>query len=187
MPTSLRKVKTFLQDEYLREITAASDDRYFYFQAKCCNSFRKNDPPYQLKLALCIFKGDVLDSSCTCVAGKAGFCNHISALMIKIWKYSLFEAKTNKDLWEELQNTRPRLRDINIVLPWSRSRDDTHEFQIEKLAKKYFKRNKVDGVGIELVLLQSRTHVVKKKKYERGIELVLPQSLIPAVGKKRNS
>ena len=62
VPTSLRKAKTFLEDEYLREITAASDDHCFYFQAKCCHSFRKNEPPHQLKLpALCIFKGDVLD------------------------------------------------------------------------------------------------------------------------------
>jgi len=29
MPKSLRKVKTFLEDEYLREITAASDDHCF--------------------------------------------------------------------------------------------------------------------------------------------------------------
>ena len=73
VPTSLRKAKTFLEDEYLREINAASDDCCFYFQAKCCHSFRKNDAPYQLKIALCIFKGDVLDNSCTCVSGKAGF------------------------------------------------------------------------------------------------------------------
>ena len=90
VPTSLRKAKTFLEDEYLREINAASDDCCFYFQAKCCHSFRKNDPPHQLKLALCIFNGDVLDSSGTFVAGKAGFCNHISALMfnLPIWLYA---------------------------------------------------------------------------------------------------
>ena len=29
VPMSLRKVKTFLKDEYLREITAASDDHCF--------------------------------------------------------------------------------------------------------------------------------------------------------------
>ena len=38
-PTSLRKAKTFLEDEYLREINATCDDRSFYFQAKCCHSF----------------------------------------------------------------------------------------------------------------------------------------------------
>ena len=71
---------------------AASDQHCFYFKAKCCHSFRKNDPFQSLKLALCIVKGDVLDSNCTCVAGKVGFCNHISALMLKICKFTLFEA-----------------------------------------------------------------------------------------------
>lgn len=117
VPTSLRKAKTFLEDEYLREITAASDDRCFYFQAKCCHSFRKNDPPHQLKLALCIFKGDVLDSSCTCVAGKAGFCNHISALMFKICKYTLFEAKTTKDLCQE-KDENPELACTSQLQRW---------------------------------------------------------------------
>ena len=44
VPTSLRKAKTFLEDEYLREINVASDHCCFYFQAKCCHSFRKTDP-----------------------------------------------------------------------------------------------------------------------------------------------
>ena len=86
VPTSLQKTKTFLEDEYLNKIMAASDQHCFYFKAKCCHSFRKNDPPHSLKLALCIIKGDVLDSNCTCVAGKVGFCNHISASMLKICK-----------------------------------------------------------------------------------------------------
>ena len=73
----------------------------FYFIAKCCHSFRKNDPPHSLKLALCIVKGDVLDSNCTCVAGKVGFCNHISALMLMICKFTRFEAKSTTDLCEE--------------------------------------------------------------------------------------
>ena len=46
VPTSLRKAKTFLEDECLMEINAASDDCCFYFQAKCCHSFRKNDWPH---------------------------------------------------------------------------------------------------------------------------------------------
>ena len=103
----------YVRLEYLREIIAASDDHCFYFQVKCCHSFRKNEPPHQLKLALCIFKGDVLDSSCTCVAGKAGFCNHISALMFKICKYTLFEAKTTKDLCQEKGST---LNESHLIL-----------------------------------------------------------------------
>ena len=73
VPTTLRKAKTFLEDEYLCDIAATCDQECFYFKAKCHHSYRKNDPPYQLKLALCIHLGDVLDSSCTCVAGKVGF------------------------------------------------------------------------------------------------------------------
>ena len=73
----------------------------FIFKLNAAITFERTIPPHQLKLALCIFKGDVLDSSCTCVAGKAGFCNHISALMFKICKYSLFEVKTTKDLGQE--------------------------------------------------------------------------------------
>ena len=123
VPTSLRKAKTFLEDEYLREITAASDDRCFYFQARCCHSFGKNAPPHQLKLALCIFKGDVLDSSCTCVAGKAGFCNHISALMFKICKYTIFEAKTTKDLYQE-KDENPELVCTSQLQRWHKKRGD---------------------------------------------------------------
>ena len=90
VPTTLRKVKTFLEDEYLHDMLAASDQQCFYFKAKYYHSFWKNDPPHQLKLALCIEKRYVLHSSCTCVAGKMGFCNHISALMLKVCKFTLY-------------------------------------------------------------------------------------------------
>ena len=117
VPTSLRKAKTFLEDEYLKEIMASSDQHCFYFQAKCCHSFRKNDPPHELKLALCIISGNVMDSRCTCVAGKAGFCNHISALMLKLCKFSLFEAKTTKDLCQE-KDENPELACTSQLQKW---------------------------------------------------------------------
>ena len=65
VPTGLRKAKTFLVDEYLQEIQATSDQRYFFFQAKCCHSFRKNDPPHTLKIALCIVSGGVASAWCS--------------------------------------------------------------------------------------------------------------------------
>jgi len=95
-PTTGRKAKTFLPDEYLHDILAASAQQCFYFKAKCSHSFWKNDPPHLLKLALCIVKGAVLHSSCTCIAGKVGFCNRISALMLKVCKFTLYEAKNSK-------------------------------------------------------------------------------------------
>ena len=56
VPTSLQKAKTFLDNEYLHEIMATSDNKYFYFCSKCYHSYRKNDPPHQLKITLCILK-----------------------------------------------------------------------------------------------------------------------------------
>ena len=44
VPPLLRKAKTFLEDEYLYEIMAASYQHCFYFKAKCCHSFKKKDP-----------------------------------------------------------------------------------------------------------------------------------------------
>ena len=98
VPTSWKKGKTFLEDEYLKNIECTSDEKHFYFRCKCHHSFRKNDEPHNLKLAMCIVSGDVVESTCSCVAGKTGYCNHSLALMLKICKFSLFESKSTEDL-----------------------------------------------------------------------------------------
>ena len=41
VPTSMKKAKTFLDDEYRRDLTCASDDQYFYFKCLCYHSFKK--------------------------------------------------------------------------------------------------------------------------------------------------
>lgn len=55
---------------------------------------KNNNPLHQLKLSTCILR------SCT-VAEKVGSCNHISALMLKVSKCSLYKAKTTILLKEE--------------------------------------------------------------------------------------
>ena len=70
----MKKAKTFLDDEYLRDLTCASDDQYFYFKCLCYHSFKKNEPPHKLQVALCLVRGVVKYASCTCVAGSVGFC-----------------------------------------------------------------------------------------------------------------
>lgn len=125
VPTALRKAKTFLEDEYLHEIMGASDDKCFYFKAKCCHSYRKNDPPHQLKLSICILMGEVLNSSCTCVAGKVGFCNHISALMLKVCKFSLYKAKTTKELQKE-EDENPQLACTSQLQQWNKKGGGTN-------------------------------------------------------------
>ena len=63
VPTSWRKGKTFLEDEYLKNIECPSDEKHFYSPCKCYHSFRKNDEPHNLKLAMCIVSGDVVEST----------------------------------------------------------------------------------------------------------------------------
>lgn len=41
VPTGLQKAKTFLVDEYLKQIEAASDNSYFYFKSLCYHSLKK--------------------------------------------------------------------------------------------------------------------------------------------------
>ena len=93
--TSLRRAKTFLQDEYLKNIESNNDEHCFYFKCKCySHSYKKHEAPHTIHVALCIISGKVMHATCTCAAGKVGYCNHTLALMLKICKYSLFESKT---------------------------------------------------------------------------------------------
>ena len=63
IPTNLRK------DEYLKDIEANSDQRYFYLIAKCYHSFRKKDAPHSLQFTLYIISGQVLHANSSCKAG----------------------------------------------------------------------------------------------------------------------
>jgi hypothetical protein len=107
VPTSMRKAKTFLEDEYLKDVLAASDNNYFYFKAFCYHSYRKNDDPHNLKLGLCLLTGNVQHAFCSCVAGSVGFCNHILGLMMKLCKLSLYDCKDIKELNHEEDMSAP--------------------------------------------------------------------------------
>ena len=49
VPTSLKRAKTFLQDEYLKDIEANDDENYFYFKCKCYHSYKKHEAPHNKK------------------------------------------------------------------------------------------------------------------------------------------
>ena len=119
VPTSVRKATTFLKDEYLKNLSAASDNNYFYFRCQCHHSFRKNDPPHNLKAALCIFSGEVTNASCSCVAGQVGFCNHILALLLKLCKFSLYECTSVTDLENE-NDMQPKRSFTSTLQQWHR-------------------------------------------------------------------
>ena len=98
IPTNLRKARTFLNDEYLKDIEANSDQRYFYLRVKCYHSFKKSDAPHILRFSMCIVSGQITDANCSCKAGKVGYCNHVLALMFKACKFSLFDSANTDDL-----------------------------------------------------------------------------------------
>lgn len=91
--------QTYLEDEYLHCIETNDDQRFFYVRATCCYSYRKNDTPHELKVALCIITADVMKATCSCVAGGVGYCNHILALLLKLCKFIIFECQTWFTAW----------------------------------------------------------------------------------------
>lgn len=109
LPTGLRKAKTFLKDEYLHDIETNHDQRYFFYRSKCFHSFKKNEKPHELHLAVCIVSGEVKYAHCgpACAAGKSGFCNHILALMLKVCKYTLYNCKDVRELQNETDENPP--------------------------------------------------------------------------------
>ena len=115
--TSMRKAKTFLEDEYLNDLSVASDQVHFFFKSKCHHSFRKNDPPHNLKVALDLVSGEVKNASC--VAGQIGFCNHILALLVKICQLSLYGCKDVRELEEE-DDMRPTKAYTSTLQLWRR-------------------------------------------------------------------
>ena len=85
----------------------------------------KNDELHNLKLAMCIVSGDVVESTCSCVTGKTGYCNHSLALLLKLCKFSLFESKSTQDLVNDADQN-PEESCTSMLQTWHRKgRGDT--------------------------------------------------------------
>jgi len=41
VPTSMRKAKMFIEEKYLKDLVAASDNESFFFQCLCLHNFQK--------------------------------------------------------------------------------------------------------------------------------------------------
>ena len=180
VPTSIRKVTTFLNDEYLKGISAASDDNYFYFRSHCYHSFRKNDAPHNLKVALRILSGEVKHATCSCVAGKVGFCNHILALLMKICKFSLYECKTVHELENE-EDMQPKQACTSSLQRWHRKgRGDSINPQpaMEVLvAKTYLEqpRSSAREPGVRCTLYEARNNIRGQKADEEKLLATLKE------------
>ena len=183
VPTSWRKGKTFLEDEYLKNIECTSDDKHFYFCCKCHHSFRKNDAPHNIQLALCIIKGEVVQSTCSCVAGKTGYCNHALALMLKMCKYSLYESNSTLDLHDDAdQNSKEAC--TSKLQTWHRKgRGDTIVPQpvMDLVVKKtkLANNNETQKEGLKCLLYEARTNdrvqEAEEKKFKDTLRSINPK------------
>ena len=64
----------------------------FYVKGLCNASMKKEKPSIAVKLTTITSK--VLDGSCSCPAGKSGYCNHVIALLLELADYSLSQFKS---------------------------------------------------------------------------------------------
>ena len=177
VPTSVRKATTFLNDEYLKNLSAASDNTYFYLRCQCHHSFRKNDPPHNLKVALCIFSGEVKNASCSCVAGQVGFCNHILALLLKLCKFSLYECKSVTDLENE-DDMQPKRSCTSTLQQWHRKgRGDcinpqpVMEVLVTKTSLELDKQSSSRDSGVKCLLYEARNslkgqHSLPRRRFQ---------------------
>ena len=179
VPTSWRKGKTFRDDEYLKQIETFSGEQYFYFRCRCYHSFRKNDEPHSLKLALALTSGEVIHSVCSCVAGKTGYCNHSLALMLKVSKYSLFQCKSTLDLRDE-NDENPDMACTSRLQRWhKRGRGETIVAQpaMDIIAKKTkLEETEQESDGVKCLLHEARNNVQvdiqEEKSFKEAIKAI---------------
>ena len=123
--------------------------------------------------------GDVFHSSCTCVAGKVGFCNHISALMLKVCKFSLYKARTMKDLRKE-EDENPQLACTSQLQQWNK-KGGGENIVPQPVVELVVKKPKLDepstshggGCGVKCLLYEARKH----PKYDADTENVFLSEL----------
>lgn len=156
--TNLRKAKRFLDDEYLENIECADDKNYFYFKANCCHSFKKNEAPHRLKLALCIVSGQIMKAECSCKAGESSFCNHLLALMFKVVKLSLNECENTTDLVQE-DDQQPSCSKTSLLQKWHKKGGGSNiapEPVLEVVVKKTKMDDEVSKSCVKPLLYEAR-------------------------------
>ena len=175
IPTNLKKVKTFLKDEYLKEIEANSDQKYFYLKAKCYHSFRKSEAPHGLRFTMCIASGQVIHANCSCKAGKVGYCNHVLALMFKACKLSLFDSKSTEDLCQE-DDEQPDLACTSQLQKWDKKgRGD--KISAQPVMEVTISKTKLDDSktreGVKCLLYDPRSNPVHDVQAEMNLKKAL--------------
>ena len=95
-------------------MTCVKTENASFVKAKCHRSQRKHEKPHSLSVSLNLITGKVEYSTCSCVAGINGHCNHVFALL-----YAIDHAKKmrlNQFPFNETCTQKPA--------EWSKSRTD---------------------------------------------------------------
>ena len=162
VPTSVRKATTFFERRIFKNLSAASDNTYFYLRCQCHHNFRKKSSSHNLKVAVWIFRGEVKNASCSCVACQVGFCNHFLALLLKLCKFSLYECESVTDLENE-DNMQPKRICTSTLQQWHRKgRGDcinpqpVMEVLVTKTSLELDKQSSSRGSGLKCLLYEAR-------------------------------
>ena len=83
-------------------------------------------PLHNLKICLCIVTGEVKSASCSCVAGKVGFCNHVLAFMFEVCKFTFYNCTSLKELSEE-QDQQSSLACTSQIQQWHKRNGEMGE------------------------------------------------------------
>ena len=132
-----------------------------------------NDAPHNLKVTLCIFSGEVKHISCSCIAGKVGFGNHILALLMKICKFSLYECKTFHELENE-EDMQPKQACTSSLQQWHRkgrgSSINSQPVMKVLVAKTYLEqtRSSVRDPGVRCTRYEARNNIRGKRQMKRN-------------------
>ena len=104
-----------------------------------------------------------MESTCSCVAGKTGYCNHSLALMLTLCKFSLFESKSTQDA-----DQNPEEACTSRLQTWHRKgRGDTIVAQpvMDIIVKKTkLSDSEKQGEGINCLLYEARNNVTVQEE-----------------------
>ena len=91
---TLDRGRKFKNERYITSdsIFKKCDKGIFYVKGLCKASMKKEKRSVAVKLSTITSK--VLDGSCSCPAGKSGYCNHVMALLLELADYSLSQFKS---------------------------------------------------------------------------------------------
>ena len=164
-----------------------------YLRAKCYHSFKKSEAPHNLRFTLCIVSGQVLHATCSCKAGKVGYCNHVLALMFKACKFSLFDSKATDDLCQD-EDEQPDLACTSQLQKWhKKGRGD--KISAQPVMEVTITKTKLDDTksreGVKCLLYEARSNpshdVEAERKFKETLKDINPEMRLALMGNDDSS